>query len=109
LTQIQQIGGAALTEGLFTNPLWRAVLIPLGGTGLFQALDFLGKIVLAPSGSTTPKFSFFERRKGNSRESSNACLQREGRRQKVCRFRLERLHRDPIASARGFEFSDRDN
>jgi hypothetical protein len=27
--ETQQIGGAALTEGLFTNPLLRAVLIPL--------------------------------------------------------------------------------
>jgi hypothetical protein len=33
-------GGAALTEGLFTNPLVRAVLIPLGGTGIVQAMDF---------------------------------------------------------------------
>jgi hypothetical protein len=41
LSQIQQIGGAALTEGLFTNPMVRAVLIPLGGTGIFQAMDFL--------------------------------------------------------------------
>lgn len=27
--ETQQIGGAALSEGLFTNPLLRAVLIPL--------------------------------------------------------------------------------
>jgi hypothetical protein len=42
LSQIQQIGGAALTDGLLTNPLLRAVLIPLGGTGLLQVLDFFG-------------------------------------------------------------------
>jgi hypothetical protein len=31
------VGGAALTEGVFTNPLLRAVLIPLGGTGSSSA------------------------------------------------------------------------
>jgi hypothetical protein len=44
LSRIQQIGGAALTEGLFTNPLLRAVLIPLGGTSALHAMDFFGKL-----------------------------------------------------------------
>ena len=42
--ETQQIGGAALSEGLFTNPLLRAVLIPLGGTGVLRALDYFGKL-----------------------------------------------------------------
>src|SRR5262249_39897373 len=36
LGQIQQVGGAALSEGFLSNPLLRAVLIPIGGTGVLQ-------------------------------------------------------------------------
>jgi hypothetical protein len=43
LDQINSVGGAALTEGFFSNPLLRAVLIPLGGTGLLQLMEVAGK------------------------------------------------------------------
>jgi hypothetical protein len=43
LAQVNMVGGAALTEGLFANPLLRAVLIPLGGTGLLQLMEVAGK------------------------------------------------------------------
>lgn len=45
LSQINQIGGAALSVGILSNPLLRAVLIPLGGTGLLQLMEVFGKIV----------------------------------------------------------------
>jgi len=43
LGQIQQVGGAALSEGFLSNPLLRAVLIPIGGTGVLQLIDVAGK------------------------------------------------------------------
>ncbi|PYI90559.1 MAG: hypothetical protein DME97_16595 [Verrucomicrobia bacterium] len=43
LGQVNQVGGAALTEGIFSNPLLRAVLIPIGGTGLLQLMEVAGK------------------------------------------------------------------
>lgn len=45
LAQVNEIGGAALSVGLLSNPLLRAVLIPLGGTGLLQLMEVLGKIL----------------------------------------------------------------
>jgi hypothetical protein len=44
LGQVNQVGGAALSEGIFSNPLLRAVLIPLGGTGVLQLMETAGKI-----------------------------------------------------------------
>ena len=44
LSQIQQIGGPALSEGILSNPILRAVLIPLGGTGVLQLIDVFGKM-----------------------------------------------------------------
>ncbi|MGC1322353.1 MAG: hypothetical protein WA849_09240 [Candidatus Udaeobacter sp.] len=43
LGQIRQVGGAALSEGFLSNPLLRAVLIPIGGTGVIQLVDVAGK------------------------------------------------------------------
>ena len=44
LAQVQQIGGAALSEGLLSNPILRAVLIPVGGTGILQVMEFVSRI-----------------------------------------------------------------
>lgn len=43
LGQVNALGGAALTDGLFSNPLLRAVLIPIGGGGALQLMEMLGK------------------------------------------------------------------
>jgi len=44
LAQVHSLGGAALSEGVFSNPLLRAVLIPIGGGGLLQVMEMAGKM-----------------------------------------------------------------
>jgi hypothetical protein len=39
LAQVQEVSGAALRGGFFANPLLRAVLIPIGGSGVLQLID----------------------------------------------------------------------
>jgi hypothetical protein len=45
LAEVNKIGGAALSEGFLSNPLLRAVLIPLGGTGVLQLMEVAGKFL----------------------------------------------------------------
>ena len=42
---IHKLEGAVFAQGITANPAFRALLIPLGGTGVLQAIDLISKIV----------------------------------------------------------------